>query len=174
MVLKEFAYIHDEGHIPDTLKQVPFLDSFTSEHLDDVLHSSSIVECDEGDVVIEEGNTEARIYILLAGELDVMKGEEKIAGFSKTGEIFGELAVVNEEARTASVVARSKTFCLAVDQQFLQDIKPKEENASFYAALYEFIARITAGRLKETSMEVVKLDKRIQDLEQELEALKGK
>jgi hypothetical protein len=74
---------------------------------------------------------------------------------------------------SASVVARAKTFCLAVDQQFLQDIKPKSENASFYAALYEFIARVTAARLKATSEEVARLDKKVHELEGALAAAKA-
>ncbi len=165
--MKEFAYIHEEGKIPSTLREVPFLHSFPEDHLDDILHASAIVECEPGDVIIEEGKRESRIYILLAGEVEVMKDDESISTIAKAGEIFGELAVVNDDARSASVVALTRTFCLAVDQKFLQLIKPRDSNPSFYAALYEFVARVTAKRLHHTSLELAKVERELEELKEQ-------
>ena len=162
--MKEFAYIHDEGNVPDTLRSVPFLESFSEDHLNDVLHSSAIVECDPGDVIIEEGEDASRIFILLAGEVDVVKDGDVLVTMSTIGDIFGELAALEDETRSASVRARSKSFCLAVDQRFLEYAKPKEENPSFYAALYEFIAKLTAKRLKATSEVLSRVDKELREL----------
>ena len=164
--MKEFAYIHEEGKVPSTLRQVPFLHSFSEDHLDDILHASAIVECEPGDVIIEEGKRDSRIYILLAGEVEVSKDDEAISTIGKAGDIFGELAVVNDDARSASVVALSRTFCLAVDQKFLQLIKPKDSNASFYAALYEFVARVTAKRLHHTTLELAKVERELEQLKE--------
>lgn len=171
--MREFAYIHEEGKIPETLQGVPFLQSFEEEHLDDVLYSSSIIECDQDDVVIEEGGSGSRIYILMAGSVDVVKNGEVLASFKSTGDIFGELAALGDEMRSATVRANSKTFLLAVDQKFLQDIKPKEANPEFYAAFYEFLARVIATRLKATSMELARLDKQLDEAKAELAKLKN-
>jgi len=166
--VKEFAYIHDEGHVPDTLRQVPFLESFTEEHLNDVLHSSAFLECDPGDVIIAEGEEASRIFILLAGEIEVVVGGDVVAKINTIGDIFGELAALQDETRSASVVSKSKTFCLAVDQKFLEFQKPKEDNPTFYAALYEFIAKLTAKRLKATSEHLAQVDKELRDLKNSL------
>ena len=56
--------------MPDELRKVPFLESFSEEHLNDVLDASSILECDPGDVILTEGDDATRIFILLSGELD--------------------------------------------------------------------------------------------------------
>ena len=50
---------------------------------------------------------------------------------------------------------------------FLEYAKPKEENPSFYAALYEFIAKLTAKRLKATSEVLSKLDRELRELKGE-------
>ena len=150
--------------MPDTLRDVPFLESFSEEHLNDVLHSSAIVECDPGDIIIEEGEEASRIFILLAGEVDVTKNGDTLATMSSIGDIFGELAALEDETRSASVIARSKAFCLAVDQRFLEHMKPKDENPAFYAALYEFIAKLTAKRLKATSETLSRVDKELREL----------
>ena len=73
-----------------------------------------------------------------------------------------------DHKRSASVVASSKAFCLAVDQKFLEHMMPKEENSAFYAALYEFIAKLTAKRLKATSEQLARLDQELRDLKASL------
>lgn len=162
--MKEFAYIHDEENVPDSFRRVPFLESFSEEHLNDVLHSSAIVECDPGDAIIEEGEEASRIFILLAGEVAVRKGCDEIAVLNQIGDLFGEMAVLEDGTRSATIVAKTKTFCLAVDQKFLEHIKPKRENPAFYAALYEFIAKLTARRLKATSEALARMDREVREL----------
>ena len=164
--MKEFAFIHDHGNVPDALRSVPFLGSFNDEQLDDVLDSSSYLQCEPGDKIIDEGAIDSRIYILLSGEVEVQKEGKTLATIKRAGEVFGELAVVNQDRRSASVIAKTQAVCLAVDQKFLQDIKPREEYPAFYASLYEFIARVTASRLDATS-------RRLGEVERELKQLKA-
>jgi CRP-like cAMP-binding protein len=165
--MKEFAFIHEHGQVPDSLRDMPFLESFNDTQLDDVLNSSSYIQCEEGDTIIKEDAVDSRIYILLSGAVNVCKGGKVLATMSRPGEVFGEIAVVNDDRRSASVVAAKSAVCLAVDQKFLQDIKPREEDPAFYAALYEFIARVTAGRLQATS-------RRLAELELEVKSLKAR
>lgn len=166
--VQEYAYIHDEDDIPATFLEVPFLESFSKEHLDQVLHASAFIECDPGDVVIAEGDEASRIFILLAGEVAVMKGGDQLVTMNQTGDIFGELAALEDEVRSASVVAVRDTFCLAVDQRFLEDIMPKADNPHFYASLYEFIAKLTTKRLKATSAYLAKVDMELRELKAQL------
>ena len=165
--MKEFAYIPDEGQVPAALRAVPFLNSFSDEQLDDVLSSSNLIQCDPGDKIIKEGTIDSRIYILLSGTLDVCVGEKKVAAISRAGEVFGELALVNHDKRIASVIAAGKAACLAIDQKFLQDIHPREEDPSFHAALYEFVARVIARKLDLTSRRLAELEKEVRELKGE-------
>jgi CRP/FNR family cyclic AMP-dependent transcriptional regulator len=167
--MKEFAFIHEHGTVPDSLRAVPFLESFNDAQLDDVLNSSSYIQCEEGDTIIKEGAVDSRIYILLSGEVHVAKDGKTLASIKRPGEVFGELAVVNDDRRSASVVAAKSSVCLAVDQKFLQDIKPREEHPAFYAALYEFIARVTAGRLQATSRRLAELELEVKSLQAKLQ-----
>ena len=166
--MKEFAIIHEHGQVPDSLRSVPFLGSFGDEELDDVLNSSSYIQCEPGDKIITEGTIDSRIYILLSGVVAVNKDGKDLTYIKRPGEVFGEMAVVNQERRSTNVVAVEKTVCLAVDQKFLQDIKPKDEYPAFYAAMYEFIARVTAGRLQATSRRLAELEAELNELKQRL------
>jgi CRP-like cAMP-binding protein len=159
--MKEFAYIHDERHTPSPLRAVPALASFDDDQLDDVLNSSSLLQCEPGDCIIEEGSIDSRIYVLLSGELEVCVGGKKVAAITRIGEVFGELALVNQDKRLASVIAPKKAVCLAVDQKFLQDIHPREQDPAFHAALYEFVARLVVRKLEATSRRLAEVEKEL-------------
>jgi CRP-like cAMP-binding protein len=158
-IMKEFAYIPEDGARPAALQAVPFLNSFTEEQLDDVLNSSALLQCDVGDAIIREGTIDSRIYILLSGQLEVRVGGKHVASITRAGDVFGELALVNHDKRLASVVAATKAVCLAVDQKFLQDIRPREEDPAFHASLFEFVARLIAKKLDSTSRRLAELEK---------------
>jgi len=159
--MKEFAYIHDENQNPSPLRAVPALASFSDDQLDDVLNSSSLLQCEPGDHIIKEGSIDSRIYVLLSGELEVRVGGKKVAAITRIGEVFGELALVNQDKRLASVIASVKSVCLAVDQKFLQDIHPREEDPDFHAALYEFVARLVVRKLEATSRRLAEVEKEL-------------
>ena len=162
--MKEFAYIHEEGTLPEPLDRIAFFESFQGRHLNDILYSSYFIQADPGDEVIRAGQEDSRIFVLLTGSLDVVKNGEVLATLDTAGEIFGELAAVTHETRTASVVARSNTLCLVIDQEFLREIKPEEDNASYYAALYGFISRVLADRLKKASVLIARLEKELEEV----------
>jgi CRP/FNR family cyclic AMP-dependent transcriptional regulator len=164
--MKEFAYIHEEGKLPDLLANIPFFEQFTAGHLNDILYSSYFLQCDPGDRIIEEGQEDQRIFILLTGELEVIKDGEPVGSITKNGEIFGEVAVVSGNPRIATVQARTPALCLVIDQQFLHELKPEESNAGYYAALYGFLSRVMAVRLQSVSA-------RLAEVERELEILKA-
>mgnify|MGYP002629930949 CR=1 FL=1 len=166
--MKEYAYIHEEGNLPPVLQNLTILKSFEENHLNAILYSSYFLECDPGDMFIEEDTTDSRMYVLLTGTIRVEKDSKLIAKTDVPGELFGEIAVFNEESRSASVVAETHSLLLVVDQKFLQEIKPVQDNGSFYAAVYGFLAKIMATRLKSTSQELARVEK---ELEQAKEAL---
>lgn len=159
--MKEFAYITDEGQVQAALRAVPMLGTFSEEQLEDVLNSSSLIQCDAGDTIIKEGTTGSRIYVLLSGTLHVCIHGKKVATISRAGEVFGELALLNEDKRLASIIATTKAACLAIDQKFLQEIRPREEDPTFHAALYEFVARVVAKKLDATSRRLAEVEKEV-------------
>lgn len=162
--MKEFAYIHEEGPLPEMLSNIPFLESFQAGHLNDILYSSYFIECEPGEVIIEEGQEDTRIFILLTGELNVIKDDELIATVSTSGEVFGELAIISDETRSASVVAKTGVHCLCIDQKFLSEIRPEKDNPSYYAAFYGFLSKVLAKRLKDCSDHLAQVEKELEDL----------
>lgn len=63
------------------------------------------------DVIVREGESGIAFYIILSGSARVEQHGETI-GRLTAGDFFGELALIEEEPRTATVVAAEDTECL--------------------------------------------------------------
>ncbi|MBW2594838.1 MAG: cyclic nucleotide-binding domain-containing protein [Deltaproteobacteria bacterium] len=105
------------------------------------------------------------MYIILSGEVRVTKQGKEIATLDSAGGTFGELSVIDGEARSASVHAVTDTACLAIDMSFM-DRMGDEERKGFDAIYYRTLSEILAQRLRETSNHLTRV-------QGELEQLKG-
>ncbi|MBF0352718.1 MAG: cyclic nucleotide-binding domain-containing protein [SAR324 cluster bacterium] len=82
-----------------------------------------IVEYKQGDIVFEEGDTEGHFaYLILEGSMDVYRiidGKKIILNTLPPREIFGEMAVITAEPRSASVVAAEDSKLVRIDERLL-------------------------------------------------------
>lgn len=62
-----------------------------------------------GAEIIAEGITDARLFILQDGVVEVFKGDVRVAEISEKGTFFGEISAILEQPRSCSV--RAKTEC---------------------------------------------------------------
>ena len=61
--------------------------------------------------IVREGSTGTALYIILSGRARVVRGGETLGEVS-AGDFFGELALIEEHPRSASVIAETETECL--------------------------------------------------------------
>jgi CRP/FNR family transcriptional regulator, cyclic AMP receptor protein len=78
-----------------------------------------INEFDVGDIIFEEGSTGRELFVVLDGRIDIVKksgaSETVIVTLSK-GEFFGEMAVIDGSARSATAVsAAPKTRVMRIN-----------------------------------------------------------
>lgn len=64
-----------------------------------------------GEEIVREGSTGTALYIVLRGTAQVKRGGEML-GEVKAGDFFGELALIEEHPRSATVVAATDVECL--------------------------------------------------------------
>jgi CRP-like cAMP-binding protein len=161
--MKEYPYIMEAENLGATWGGVPSMLAFSSEHLREIFNSSKIREYDAGETIIQEGQAEHCFYVLVSGKVKVVKDEEEIASFDQTGDIFGEVSVLNNEVRSATVEAVGTTHCLAVDAQFVDKLSP-EGKAGCCAVLYHMLGRLVAERLRTTNEELVRVKQELEEL----------
>lgn len=66
---------------------------------------------DADETIVREGSTGTALYIVLSGKARVEREGEAL-GTLAAGDFFGELALIEEHPRSATVVASERTECL--------------------------------------------------------------
>ncbi|HUT42694.1 MAG TPA: cyclic nucleotide-binding domain-containing protein, partial [Desulfobacterales bacterium] len=111
-----------------------------------------------------EGDYDRWIYVIISGAVKVIKSDNEIARLENCGDTFGELSVIDGEARSASVFADTETVCLAIDGSFLDRVSPENQNAIF-SIFYRLLAEILSERLRNTSNELVQVKEKLERLQ---------
>lgn len=158
-------------NLADTFKRIPFLEYFNDYYLSKIIDSSQMVRYDPGETILAEGTLGSELYILFDGRVRINKDQQLITTLTRIGDIFGEMAMLDHQVRTASVVAETPTWCLVVDVSFINQL-PAEERNTCYAVLYSFFSRIVTERLMATTEDLARVRQELTAVRKELAALK--
>jgi cAMP-dependent protein kinase regulator len=91
------------------LEEVPLLSSLTPYERSKIADALETKKFPKGTTIIQEGDVGESFYILEAGDAEVYKrGIDKAVHRYKKGDYFGELALLNDAPRAASVVSTSE------------------------------------------------------------------
>lgn len=110
-----------------------------------------LVEFKTGQVIFKERDSGEAAYVLLKGYVDIMlsvpdEEDHRLAALTP-GSIFGEVSLLTDEARTASVVSRTAAEAVKIPAEVFRDGLAKREAWTFYflhAAAQELARRLTA------------------------------
>ena len=113
--------------------------------ISDLLGSSEKCSFASGAYIVREGNVGAHMYIILSGEARVLKtGREGAVELAKltAADSFGEMALADNEARSASVVADSDCVLVRINDQIINS-RPE-----IGLKVYRNIAKVLSARLR--------------------------
>ena len=79
-------------------------------------NTNNITEFKKGATVFTEGAPGDVMYVVMEGEVEVWVNT-KLVDIIKTGQIFGEMAIIDESKRSATAIARSDSRLAVVDQK---------------------------------------------------------
>ncbi|MFO7784174.1 MAG: cyclic nucleotide-binding domain-containing protein [Thermodesulfobacteriota bacterium] len=105
-----------------------------------------------GQILFLEADDSQDLYILVSGELDVLKGQKKITEIKEHGALFGEMSLFLESKRTATVRARTDVEAIVIPPDRINAVLRDSPEI-----VWE-IGRYLAGRLQETSQVVYGLN----------------
>jgi len=112
-----------------------------------------------GQVIVNEGDVGDKLYIILKGEVEVFKkvGEdrEEILATLKAGDYFGEMSLIDQAPRSASVRAKTEIAALTLAKKDF-DILLKASD-SMAAKIYRFFAQTISRRLREADEKIKKI-----------------
>jgi len=88
------------------LKNVPFFSSMTEQDLEAVAEQTEELRVEAGTVLAREGELGERFFVIEEGTAEVTRAGSRVAALS-AGDFFGEIALLREERRIATVTATS-------------------------------------------------------------------
>jgi len=84
------------------LKQIPLFSKLDEKDAKIVLDAFNLTKFKKGDIVIRQGDEGFGMYVIVAGKVDVEIDEKKVASLGED-DFFGEMALVSDEARSATI-----------------------------------------------------------------------
>ncbi|MGI8479416.1 MAG: cyclic nucleotide-binding domain-containing protein [Gaiellaceae bacterium] len=97
----------------DLLKRVPLFAGCSKAELREVALSADELDLRDGYVLTREGKPGREFFVLIEGTARVTKGEKKLAAL-RSGDWFGEIALLTHTPRTATVIATSPVRVLVI------------------------------------------------------------
>ncbi|MEK6275113.1 MAG: cyclic nucleotide-binding domain-containing protein [Actinomycetota bacterium] len=123
----------------ELIQQVPLFSNLDKKDLQGLASSMKERTFDEGDTIAVEGQTGVGFFIIDEGEAAIsVKGEElKTLGH---GDYFGEVALIDDGARTATITAKSSLKCYGITSW---EFKPLvEQNADLAWQMLQMMAKM--------------------------------
>ena len=115
----------DYSKAADSLRRSFLFSSTPPEDLADLLATAEEKSFRSGEYVFWEGEPPVGFYLLIAGRVKVIKhgsqGRETVVAFFNQGEIFGEVAVLEDKPYPASAVAAEDSVLLSIKRQAFRD-----------------------------------------------------
>jgi len=103
------------------LRTVNMFAEATDDTLTDVVGLIEDVHFSASELIIRQGDIGDCMYIIVEGRVRVFQGEHTL-NFLGRRQVFGELAVLDSEPRSASVMAMEDTHLWRLDQKELYDL----------------------------------------------------
>jgi MFS family permease len=98
------------------LRALPMFAPLPVARLEELAMRVTHVRRAAGETIIREGEPGDRFYVIAEGEVDVTEGG-RFRRTEPAGDCFGEIALLREVPRTATVVARTDVDLLALDRE---------------------------------------------------------
>ena len=157
----ESNYLKEDINNIHQLLAIPCLKELMMEDLASLLKLSKLRQFNADECIICEGDKDPWIYFLLSGAVRIEKNGVSIWKINKTGELFGEMRVLDGLARSASVFADGKTICLAVDTSASHRLRSPKKISKLVRIFYEIFSKVLCLRLRNTNEELVKTKKEL-------------
>jgi CRP-like cAMP-binding protein len=133
--------------VEDTLAQIELFADLDKSDLSRLAKATLVREFKAGDVIVREGEAGVAFYIISRGTVEVVKGlgmaGEQVIGTLKQGTFFGEMALFDNQLRSASVRAATDCECLVLTKwDFNAEMS---QNSSIAIAMLGVLARRIRG-----------------------------
>ncbi|MBC8447599.1 MAG: SpoIIE family protein phosphatase [Chloroflexi bacterium] len=134
------------------LRNVPFLKGAKPSVLEGLAEVAVEKHFQPGQVILQEGSTGREMYLIIEGLVEVVKGsgdDEMLLAQRGPGDLFGEMALIEERPRFATIRALEPTRLLQFSEQDLSSVLLRQPRL-----LYQ-VMRVLSERLREADLHMI-------------------
>ncbi len=129
--------------IEDTLAKIDLFADLDKDDLKRLASATVVRNFKKGDVIVRENEAGVAFYIIASGSVEVVKGlgtaNEQVVDKITADSFFGEMALFDNQVRSASIRAAEDTQCLILTKwDFNAEM---EQNARIATAMLAVLAR---------------------------------
>ena len=143
----------------DILHSLPIFNTLRAQEVERLTEVGRVEYWQEGALILEEGALGPRMMVVLEGRVEVLRrdktGVQRAIAELGPGEILGEMSLLLELPRTATVRSMTPLRVFAMDQAAFQDLVEADDAATLKLGLA--LSRVLAMRL-------MRLNDRVLDL----------
>lgn len=161
--MKAFPFDPDDRATLARLRRMPVFDAMEPDLLPALLELAHLRRFEPGEVIIAEGAMDRLVYFLVHGRCAVNVDGMDLAAISRTGDVFGEMGMLDGKPRSATVTAVEPTLCLVLDNTFLARLKGVDRLAA-QALFYRIFSEILAARIRAANARLLALDGELETL----------
>jgi signal transduction histidine kinase len=140
----------------DEVRRVPLFADLSEEDLEQLYEMATTVSIQTGELVFEEGSPGGALYVILDGELEVTKrrgGQDAVLAERRAGEFIGEMSLLEQAPRSASVRALRESRLLMISQAAFETLLSCSPSAHLT------MLRAVTSRLRSTESMLVQSEK---------------
>jgi CRP-like cAMP-binding protein len=134
----------------DLVRRAPLFEGFSRWEARKVVLLGGLASVGAGELMISKGDRGREMYLVVTGRLRAFDrypdGRERLLTVLEPGAVFGEVALVGENVRTAYVAAETDAEVLRLDLDALERIRRRFPYTG--AKLFRNLARVLAERLR--------------------------
>ena len=105
----------------ERLRAIPLFMACSDKQLQFISRSVEDLDFKAGKVLCQQGRSGGEFFIVLSGEAEVER-DGKVVDSIKVGDHFGEIALLDNGPRTATVTATTDLRCLVLSPRQFQDV----------------------------------------------------
>ena len=105
-------------------QQVELFRGIKPDDVQKILHKGMTMGAQRGQTIFHKGTTGNHMYVILGGSVALFDGKKHLATL-RTGDLFGEMALINNEPRSATAVAAEDSMLFALDETIFHKLMTK-------------------------------------------------
>jgi CRP-like cAMP-binding protein len=123
------------------LKGIPLFSRMSAEQLLPVAEIVNEVSYGSGEVIFHEGDPGDELYLVMSGSVEVVRHEKQLAVLG-ANECFGDMAMLDQEVRSATIRVVDPVSLLAIAREDFLDL------LDLYPALAKSVIGVLITRLR--------------------------